>query len=488
MLSVSSPDEREPRPIPTGGSLEFDVANEPGTLLRLRLQNGGAWIAVGRLSSVGILFLNRILYARALTPAVFGELMQILSLFTFCAVIANWGLGTFLIRVLAQNGVGGNPRQSATALTASAFRAGAITTLVVPTIACLLWLGWIHDHHEALVTASWILPILIAAGVFFLAWHQIIAESLRGLHELKWATAFAGPSGGPLVNSLLAVSLLAILALDLSLGLTGILAVTVTAFGILTPMAFFVQRAEARQQDARFPTPNAPATPYRSPASWLRGSTTIMLAEALHVLQGTIDLWLTGTFCSDVEVGMFAAARQLAIVCVIPMNLYSLTIISSIPELVARGETNRLSHLLRRAAGFVTMIAALWLLLIYTFGGELIPLLFGVQYVDCIPIAITLCLGNLLMIAAGMSVIVLTVTGHARFVVATGISGIILQLLVSPWASGLAGAQGIAISTASITAGLAIARMIYVTRCLDIHTLAAFPFSVMHAKNEETQQ
>lgn len=477
MLSVSSSDERVQRPISAGGSLEFDVANEPGTILRLRLQNGGAWIAVGRLSSVGILFLNRILYARALTPAVFGELMQILSLFTFCAVIANWGLGTFLIRVLAQNGVGGNPRQSAVALTASAFRAGAITTLTVPSIACLIWLGWTHGHREALVAASWILPILIATGVFFLAWHQIVAESLRGLHELKWATAFAGPSGGPLVNSLLAVALLAILALDLSLGLTGILAVTVTAFGILTPVAFLVQRAEARRQDAQFPPPAESATPY-SPASWLRGSATIMLAEAMHVLQGTIDLWLTGTFCSDVEVGMFAAARQLAIVCVLPMNLYSLTIISSIPELVARGERDQLSQLLRRAAGFVTLIAATWLLLICTFGGELIPLLFGVQYVDCIPIAITLCLGNLCMVAAGMSVIVLTVTGHARVVVATGVAGIILQLLISPWASSFAGANGIAISTASIVVGLALARMIYVDRCLGIRTFATFPFSI----------
>ena len=80
------------------------------------------------------------------------------------------------------------------------------------------------------------------------------------------------------------------------------------------------------------------------------------------------------------------------------------------------------------------------------------------------------------MVAAGMSVIVLTVTGHARVVVATGVAGIFLQLLISPWASGFAGANGIAISTASIVVGLALARMIYVDRCLGIRTFAAFPF------------
>ncbi|MBA4017508.1 MAG: hypothetical protein C0483_10080 [Pirellula sp.] len=441
-------------------------AVENGEAIQSRLLRGGLWVILGRTSSVGVLFIVRLLFARTLTPASFGDLMEIIALISALAIIARGGLNQLLIRLLAENGIRSH-RASALAIVNSALSALAKLSLFVSVAVALLWFFLVDTFFPGSDVTTLPIAILIGANVGLLAWHQVCGEGLRGLHEMRWATAFAGPSGGPLLNFVLVVLLCLALTFGISVSLSGVFFVQTFALAILLPIGVVVFQSTARDQDKNRATDFAmpAARPFKG---WMIASLPILAPELLGQLQLAVDLWLAGFLLSPNEVGVYAAGRQVSQIATIPINLSALILVSSIPELLAQGKQRQLSQLLQRVAVVTGALAGAVLIALLCAGPWAMSLLFGPSYADGYGAAVALCAGQLMVALAGPGTTALMVSGHEKFALKSIVASIALQLLLTPIAASAGGIVGIAAVSSLVVTIRALASNLYLRYVLGV--------------------
>ena len=381
---------------PTSGPRGDDAAALPQRLIR-----GGGWVLLGRAVALPVGLLQAMLLARVLGPADVGAYFLAISLIIPLAIVSQLGLSRAMVKLVASALAMERPDAARHAI-----RVAIPTTLIIGGLLALgvadgpgRWLTSLLQDGERLRAA---LPILALMGLSF-ALIDLLAETLRGFHDLRAASAF----GDFLVQRLLLVLALAVLWLGGWPAAVGeVLTLALLAALLVLALAAWLVRRRLRalpRRGAQFGT-----------GEILRHGAPFMLVRLNLWVTAGADLWLLGIFWPPEEVAVYGAASRMALLAGVPLMVCNAVLAPTVAGLYSRGQLDRLEKVVRAAATMAAAPSALIVLLFVLFGDHLLGLLFTDAYRAGYPVVVCLALGQWVNVAFGSCAISLTMTGHQR--------------------------------------------------------------------------
>lgn len=412
----------------------------------------------GRVLGIGVNVLTSAFLARLLSPADFGEFLVLLNLLAFAASLAMLGLGSAVVRFVAEK-LGRGDADRARHATALIWRTAAVSMIVVGGGTFLaLWLGGAERLHLESTTGFCLLAALAAV---LLAGQQLGAESLRGYHELRFTSFLSGgQSGGPLAGALF-LALVFLAAKWTSPSLPMAVGCLVAGLGVSVPLTLVLLLGTARRsalaaQPALSQDGSGHNTSSLSLGKLLSVSLPMLALQLLAFATLWADLWIAGAWCSRDELAWYAAARRLMVLVGLPLQVVMLTVLSSIADLYARGQKKELEQMLRGAAGLAAIPAGLAAIAMIAAPGTLLCLYYGSFYRSAaIPLAILGC-GQLVVLCCGLGGYTLLMTGRHYAALFVNLATATLVLVASPlaaWKFGIVGLSAVAATAAAIQAG-----------------------------------
>ncbi|MGI8979018.1 MAG: lipopolysaccharide biosynthesis protein [Pirellulaceae bacterium] len=443
-----------------------------------RLPRAALWVMLGRGLGIGSTLLATIIVPRLVAPREFGELTSLLSVVTFAAIMAQLGLGHTCLRFLSESlarhdhgRIGRTLRLATVVLAAASLATCGITAL------CL----WLYGESLfQLEHIAWLNP-LASVLILLMAWQQFSAESLRGLHELRWASLLSGGTfGGPL-PVLLSLGLLACVALRFQPTITVTLVCQIAGSGVSLLVSVHCLRATLHSvyRNNVLASAATPCPPPLTLESMLRVSLPMAVFHFFIMLMQTADIWIAAGYVSLgyislEEVAVYGVARRYVVLLNVPTQLAVNTVISSIPDLYTRGQLDELQTLLRRSATLTAIATIAASLLCMLAGGWLMGVLSGVFYQRAATALAILSLGQIAVSLLGSGGMTLAMTGRQTAAMWICCGSALFLCILGPLAASRWGIEGIAASAAGALALQAGAEWLVCRQMTGIWTHADF--------------
>jgi O-antigen/teichoic acid export membrane protein len=426
-------------------------------------------VALGRFLGIGSTILATILVPRLLAPREFGELTSLLSVISFAAIVAQVGLGHSSVRFLSESlALRNYPRLRRTLALATGVL--AVSSLVASSIAALvLWRfeSFFHRHDFL-----WIVPL--ATGLILLmAWQQFTAESLRGLHELRWASLLSGGTfGGPL-PVLLFLALLTCVAVQGRPTITATLLCQMLGSGVSLAASLVCLRWTLGHISPRHDAASHPETmDSLRLTDLLRVCLPMAIFQLFVIVLQTADIWMAAHYAPLQEVALYGAARRYLVLLCVPAQLAAGTVVASIPNLYARGMTGELQALLRRSATLTALATLVISPLCLLAGGWLMGSLSGSYYQEAATALAILSGGQIVVSLTGCGGMALAMTGRQTAAMWVCLGSALFLGIAGTLAGRWWGIAGIAAASAAATAIQATAEWLVCRRLVGIWTHA----------------
>lgn len=418
-----------------------------------RLREGASWVIVGRVLGIGVTFLLNAVLARILGPSGFGGFVLAATLTALLGLIGMVGFNEAFVRFISERLAHKNARGAALVVG----KGLAISGVWLLAGAPLAWLALTQiDLGLAAVGNVHTLAALIVACAVLLALQQLGAEALRGFHQLRLASIFAGGQMGGLLTSALLLGVVISGALVSDPSLTHVLVWFLLALLCTLPFTYRSLWRTARSALLRDATvgrePHVPTT-----RQMLGVGGTMMIIHTLAFVTQQADLWIAGAYCLPEEVGLYGSARRLTLLTAMPVQIAMLAVISSIADLHVRGKRRHLQGLLRGTATLASVPAALALAPLLLAPGDVLALAFGDVYRGAELPLVILALGYVPLILCGNPVHALTMTGRHGIAMGVNLVTTCLLLGMGPIAVRQFGVNGLACVSATSLAVQSIA-------------------------------
>jgi O-antigen/teichoic acid export membrane protein len=419
-----------------GGTGE-SAGSRPEATLASRLLSGGAWAVLGKaVAAVAAIVANAVL-ARLLPPSDLGIYFLLLSLVLTLSTAAQLGMNYAVVRFTAAalgRGEGAEARHAMIGAIGVGL-AGAACGFVffaLPSTASLI--GRVFEQPPSAA----LLP-LAGVWLFALAWQSLVAESFRGLHDIRMATLFGGT-----ISSLVTLTIFATAIVIGTATLKGVVLLTagaivgVTAIGTL----FLLGRLHSLPR-------NAGAIPLRQ---LLRAGFPLWITTMTFYVISQVDLWIVGAMRPAAEVAVYGAAARLVTTRTMPLLIVNAVLPPVIADLYGRRELAKLQATLQRTAGIAALPALAVMALLVTMGPQILALVYGDYYRSGWIVLVILGVGQTVNVLAGSCGMTLMMTGHQDTLMVLSVFSAVLMvgmavLLGSHW-----GAVGIASAAAGGTA------------------------------------
>jgi O-antigen/teichoic acid export membrane protein len=359
--------------------------------------SGGAWALAGHTVAVLAALLVNALLARLLTPAHVGAYFLVLSLVSVAATVAQLGLNRTIVRLVAES-LGLHQASRAARAVRLVFRLGTLGALLVAGALALGVTEWLAEYvfDSALIAA---MAGFTAVWVIVLTFQGLLAESFRGLHDVRLATLVGG-----VVTSLLSALLLAVLWITQGYGnLQQVVALCIVAGIINILIAWPLLRSRLLPMGDG----NEPSSKHVLSITWpmwITNLTLIALAQA--------DLWVIGMFRTQEEVAIYGASIRLVAMVGVPLTIMNAVVPSFIADMYVKHAKRDLEHALRTAATGAGVVALLLFFIFFFFGAFILETVYGDYYRQGATILIILGLGQLVNVWSGSCGFVLMMTGH----------------------------------------------------------------------------
>jgi O-antigen/teichoic acid export membrane protein len=367
------------------------------TSIGKRLISGGAWAFAGQIITVFSVLAVNALLARLLAPAEVGGYFLTVSLVWVSAAVAQLGLNRAVVRLVAES-LGRDQPGRAVRAVHLVLRLGALGVFIVAGALALGAAKWLAVHmFDSVLIAS--VAKLAALWVFVFAFQGLLAESLRGFHDVRLATFFGG-----VITSLLSALLFAglwlmqghsdleqVIMLSIIAGTINILIAFQLLRRKLKPLGEENQLDVARVLDVAWPM-------------WVTTLTLIALTQA--------DLWVIGIFRTQDEVAIYGAAARLVALVAMPLTIVNAVVPSFIAEMYAKREKQDLESALRSAATMASIPALLVVTIFLFLAAPILGIVYGEYYRQGAAVLILLGSGQLVNVCAGSCGVILMMTGH----------------------------------------------------------------------------
>lgn len=402
--------------------------------MRDRLIKGGIWAVLSRVAAIGLSLVFNVLLARMLSPSEMGAYFLALSLIGIFSVLGLMGLPQVVVRLVAESmavGMAGRAKQAIQRALLLSLAGGAVIALLFYLgVGDLLALYVLHSNGLHLIIG------LIAISILVNSVQGVVGEVYRGFHDIRGASLV-----GSVLPQITLVGLLALLwshqghaTLQLVFGITLISSVLT----LILSGAFL-----------------------RKKVSDLQGSGTtgygelLTIAWPLCIIQVAVfiatqaDLWIVGVFLIEKDVAIYGSVQKMLMLMTMTHSLVVAVAQSSVAELYAKGEKQKLERMIQGMAFAACVPSGLLLLGFVFFGGDILGLVFGEFYrAGSLPLLV-LGIGQFISMLLGPAGMVLTMTGHQKslmtVVMVTSLTTILMAvMLAKPFGvTGVATAWGI---------------------------------------------
>lgn len=409
--------------------------SDPSVVTR-RLLSGGAWALGGKLFvGINVLAANFVL-ARLLSPADLGAYFLIFNGVVLGAVVAQLGMGQTVVRLVAQAMATGRdqvvPRVVNQALrvvlVGAAVVAGAAGLVILIAPAAIP----AGVAHAAGLAAMWVVIVTLQG---------LVAETFRGLHDLRGTVLFSGITAGVL-SPLIATVVYTVLWLGFGRSdLRTVAAVAVVAGGFALAVG---SRSLYRRLGQIGPALREDESPGLLRLAW-----PLWVAQIAGALTAYADVWVLGLFRPVQEVAVYGAAVRLATLVVLPFVVINAASAPIIAELYAQERRGQLQRLLQGLTA-ISMVPAALIALAYALGGGMaMGAVFGGYYRHGAMVLAVLGIGQLVNVGSGPCALTLMMTGHQRVMMRSVLVTSALILCASAWAAFEYGVFGVAVAVAA---------------------------------------
>ncbi|MCA9185588.1 MAG: hypothetical protein KDA99_08215, partial [Planctomycetales bacterium] len=326
---------------------------------------------------------------------------------------------------------------------------------------------------------SWSIVTAVCLSIPLRAVLRIVAEGLRGFHDLKTASAFAtqnaGQAAGPVIDLMFLIVLFAMRgATDLSL--TVVLWANVAAIAVCLPLPLWAlrMRVAALPGDAiGLPSPSLGPLPTRR--FIIYDSLAVLISQVCSFAAWYADNFIAKFVLSPDDFGLYTSARYLITTVILPLSLMNMSVISLIPEMMTRGEKSQLEKVLRTSSFVASLPSIIAIILMCFFANLVMSVAFSSSYAAGGPVLAIMALGRLVNAVTATASFVLMMTGNEKIQIILCILATLAMCVAGPiaaWAGGLiAYAVSIAVVFSLFCASLELA----VRRSTGIWTHAQIP-------------
>jgi len=403
-----------------------------------RILKGGSWAFAGKIvTALTGLSINALL-TRLLSPEDMGTYFLLLSLTSFFATLAQLGLTSTILKLVAES-IGTNQESKARLairLTVRLFGTALLITIYLLAYGGGAWLAEHLLHSEVLAQ----LAGLSAVWMTIMASQQLIAEIYRGFHDIKLATLFGGLTTSFLAMLLFLIlwfyhqqsDLYEVLFLTLIAGASSVIISSLILWHKITKLTL-PKGDELNISDI---------TSIASPL-WI---TRLMLFVLFQV-----DIWMMGIFCSSEQIAAYGAATRLIALVAMPFMIINAVVPPIIAEMYAKGKLHELEEKLRIIATLSSIPSILSVIIIGFYSESILALFFGEFYRSGGNILIILGIGQMVNMLFGSCGEVLIFSGHQKLIMQITIFCGLLTVGMTWWLAQLY--QGIGVS-AAMTLGL----------------------------------
>lgn len=366
-----------------------------------RILKGGSWAFVGKIITALTGLTINVLLTRLLSPDDMGAYFLLLSLTSFFATVAQFGLTNTIVKLVAE-AIGTNQPNKARLAIRLTVRLLGIGLLIVIYLLAYGFGAWLAEHllHSTVIAQ---LVGLSAIWVTIVASQQLIAEIYRGFHDIKLATIFGGLTTSFFAMLLFLIvwiyqvqsNLQEVIFLTLIAGTSSVIISSLILWHKISKLAM-PKGDELKTSDI---------TTIASPL-WITNLMLFALAQA--------DIWMMGLFCSPEQIAIYGATARMMTLVTMPLMIINSVVPPIIAEMHAQKKLHELEEKLRMVAtlsGFPSIFA------IAVFGfyaDSILALLFGEYYRAGGTILIILGFGQLINVWAGSCGQVLMLTGHQK--------------------------------------------------------------------------
>jgi len=415
-----------------------------------RLTGKAAAVVLSRLVGIASNVLLTLILARTLPEGELRDYSLFISFLSVGAIFAAFGQNEAALRFIAEHLSLGDPGSSG-----RYWRAARVIALCSSLVAAALVCGFltIDDWRLAESIRPAILYLTMFGGVTLLAWQMVAAESLRGYQQVGLASLFSGGLAGGPISSFLLLVITAGMAVTGTLTLERVLLAYVGAIAITLPIPLYLlQKQNAIPISA---TSNIEGTFSQAASTLLSVGSVLMLTQLLSYALQSADLWVGGALLQNDKESLdyYYAAKRLVLLIAMPVQMATLTVISSIPDLYAQRKLSELQKLLQTTAlvaSIPSLIAALPLLLIPEWT---LSVILKERFVAAAPSLQILVIGYIVLVVTGNPQQALTMTGYHRVAMAVNLVACGLLFGLGYWMTQNWGIRGLAFAaTVSLSA------------------------------------
>lgn len=413
--------------------------------LKKRLLGGGIWVSAGFLVNTLAGIAVGAILTRILSTAAAGTYFLAFSLATAGAVVMQGGMNRSVVRFAAR---ANRPEEMATARATILLSLG-IVTLIVLSVFVILSLGSASRLFSTIFSNPQLagnVPLLLL-WTGFIALRGIIAESLRGLHDIRMATITERVS-----TNILMIAAFTVFGLIGYIGNYGsALAASVVVTAVVVALAGVRLLVKLRE------LPGGGRPEYKP---YLKASLPLLLSQLLVMVMNQSPFWILGALSTSDELAVYGTATRAAVLTSIALLVVNNVVMSSVSSLHASGRKDDLQRLLHLSVAAAALPAIVVFVMFALFGEVVLATIFGKSYgTNELPLLL-LSAGWLFNVFCGSAAVVLSMSGHEPLVLRSTFIAMLAGI-----ASGLALIPGLGATGAAIAFGIGM--MIYnTTLCL----------------------
>jgi len=404
--------------------------------LKRRLLSGGAWALGGKVVTALTVLTTNALLARILSPQDLGTYFLAFSVVLLGATVGSLGLNQAVVRFVAES-MGLNQPGRARRIVYLVLGTGTLGALG----AGVLYLAFGRILVEKLFDSPALAAVsgLIAGWIVVMILQNLMAETFRGFHDIRLATAFSGMVTG----ILLTVCLGSLWLLERESTLTTVLLLAVGSGLASALLAGSLLRRKIMHLNSQYREHRMEVKEVMLVAWPL-----LITSVTLFVLTQA-DLWVLGVFRPQEEVAVYGAAVRLVTLVAMPLFIVNSVVPPLIAEMYAQGKKRELERTIRATATLAGIPALLVLVLFIFVGSSIMGLVFGDYYRGGAAGLELLSIGQLANVWAGSCGLTLLMTGRQVIMMALTIACGVITVAVALGVVEQYGAVGVAVAAAT---------------------------------------
>jgi O-antigen/teichoic acid export membrane protein len=443
-----------------------------------RILSGGAWSLVGRIGSMGSLFLMTAVMAR-LPKAELSAYLTAASIVPLLAMLATLGVPLTLVRVLRAENTDVHRRREAIS------GAMKLTAMGSAATAAGYWLasGLFPTEPQWQVLRG--LPEFVAGWVALSALCMVAAFYLQAEDDFRAAALVGARNGGLIPNGLALAGVAAFAALG-ALKLSHVLSVQVAAYAIsLAAGVWFIGRTLVPSSPpGSVPPVETRVGPALTAWWYFAESWPNLLNQVIGVILAEVDLFWIACLSNDAVVADYGVIRSLRLLVSAPLLVASVALPPFVAELYGRGDMDRLERLVRGSATVLALPSLAALLVLLAAPTPIIRLVYGNAFVEAAPALQILVVGAIVFVLTGNNGMVLTMTGRHRDLLVCSFASLVLYIAISP---PLVAAYGVAGAAAAFTIQTVVQNLLVTIRVKQTVGIWTFPFTSWSAARRELE-